>query len=73
MAKEAREMLCPNILRQYVINQFSDRKEFDLEYFELADDKNLQPIKSFNDDIGTIGFIAVNLGKVRLIDNIRII
>jgi len=73
MAKDARNMLCPNILRQYVVNQFSDRTEFDLEYFELADDKNLQPIKSFNNDIGTIGFIAVNLGKVRLIDNIRII
>lgn len=73
MAKEAKELLCPNILRQFVLNQFSDRKEFDVEYFELADDENLQPIKSWNSEVGTIGFIAVNLGNVRLIDNIRII
>ena len=73
MAKESKELLCPNILKQYVLNQFSDRKEFDVEYFELADDVNLQPVKSWDSKQGTIGFIAVNLGNVRLIDNIRII
>lgn len=72
-AKSNSEFLCPNRLRQFVINQFTDRPEFKVEYFELADDKELQPIESWNSDIGTIGFIAVNLGKVRLIDNIRII
>jgi pantoate--beta-alanine ligase len=73
MARESRELLCPNILRQFVLNQFSDRKEFNVEYFELADDANLQPVRTWNLSCGTIGFIAVNLGKVRLIDNIRII
>ncbi len=73
MALDNRELLCPNILRQYVLNQFSDRPEFNVEYFELADDVNLQPVTAWNESIGTIGFIAVNLGKVRLIDNIRII
>ena len=73
MAKESKELLCPNILKQYVLNQFSDREEFDVEYFELADDVNLQPVKSWDSEQGTIGFIAVNLGNVRLIDNIRII
>ncbi|NQU34999.1 MAG: pantoate--beta-alanine ligase [Bacteroidetes bacterium] len=72
-AKTTSEFLCTNRLKQYVLNQFSDRKEFEVEYFELADDKDLQPIKSHNPEKGTIGFIAVNLGKVRLIDNIRII
>ena len=60
-------------MKQFVINQFEAREEFDLEYFEIADDKDLQPIDHFNDSIGTIGFIAVNLGNIRLIDNIRII
>lgn len=73
MAKERRDILCPNMLKQYVLNQFSDRNEFDVEYFELADDVNLQPVESWKNEVGTIGFIAVNLGNVRLIDNIRII
>ncbi len=72
-AKTTSEFLCTNRLKQYVLNQFSDRKEFEVEYFELADDVDLQPIKTHDPEKGTIGFIAVNLGKVRLIDNIRII
>ena len=72
-AKENSEFLCANRIKQFVLNQFSDRKEFDIEYFELADDINLQPISSLKPEVGTLGFIAVNLGKVRLIDNIRII
>ncbi len=72
-ARDARELLCPNKMKQYVLNLFDDRKEFNLEYFEIADDINLQPIEHFSEDKGAIGFIAVNLGNVRLIDNIRII
>lgn len=72
-AKENSEFLCARRLKQFVLNQFSDRDEFDVEYFELADDVDLQPVTSFKDKKGTLGFIAVNLGKVRLIDNIRII
>ncbi len=73
MARDTRDFLCPNRMKQYVLNQFADHKEFDVEYFEVADDKDLQPIEHFSMDVGAIGFIAVNLGKVRLIDNIRII
>ncbi len=72
-AKDNSEFLCANRIKQFVLNQFSDRKEFEIEYFELADDINLQPISSLKKDVGTLGFIAVNLGNVRLIDNIRII
>jgi pantoate--beta-alanine ligase len=72
-ARDAKELLCAGHMKQFVINQFEAREEFDLEYFEIADDKDLQPIDHFNDSIGTIGFIAVNLGNIRLIDNIRII
>lgn len=73
MARDSKEFLCPNRMKQYVLNQFADRKEFDVEYFEVADDINLKPIEHFQKDQGALGFIAVNLGKVRLIDNIRII
>ncbi len=72
-AKENSEFLCVNRLKQFVINQFADRPEFDVEYFELADDVDLQPINTHDTSVGTMGFIAVKLGMVRLIDNIRII
>jgi pantoate--beta-alanine ligase len=54
-------------------NQFADQPEFRLEYFEIADDKELQPISNWENTNGIRGFIAAYLGKVRLIDNIRFI
>lgn len=72
-AKKSSDTICPNPLRQMVVNMFRAREEFDLEYFELADDKDLQPINAWSSAPGIIAFVVVKLGKVRLIDNIRII
>lgn len=72
-AKKSSETICPGPLRQMVVNMFRAREEFELEYFELADDKDLKPISSWSSATGIIAFVVVNLGKVRLIDNIRII
>lgn len=72
-AKRSSETICPNPLRQMVVNMFKAREEFELEYFELADDKELQPITSWSAAPGIIAFVVVKLGNVRLIDNIRII
>ena len=72
-AKKGSDTICPGPLRQMVVNMFKAREEFDLEYFELADDKNLQPINSWSSASGILAFVVVKLGNVRLIDNIRII
>ncbi|MFK5855913.1 MAG: pantoate--beta-alanine ligase [Bacteroidota bacterium] len=72
-AKNNSSLTSPKLLRQQVIDRFNNMHEFDLEYFELADDGNLQPIETWNSASGIMGFIVVMLGKVRLIDNIRII
>lgn len=72
-AKKNSDAFCPNALKQLVINMFKDREGFELEYFELADDKKLQPINSWNPASGIIAFVVVKLGNVRLLDNIRII
>ena len=72
-AKKGSDTICPGPLRQMVVNMFKARDEFDLEYFELADDKDLQPINSWNSAPGILAFVVVKLGNVRLIDNIRII
>lgn len=73
LAKKNSSTVCPRKIKQMVANIFKAREEFDLEYFELADDKELQPITSWDSAPGIMAFIVVNLGKVRLIDNIRII
>jgi pantoate--beta-alanine ligase len=40
-----------------------------VEYFEIVDDQSLMSIKSWGDSKNNIGCIAVQIGKVRLIDN----
>ncbi len=73
LAKKRKNHICPAHLRQLIINIFDANKNFKLEYFEIVDDKTLQPIMAWESSKGMIAFVAVWLGKVRLIDNIRII
>mgnify|MGYP002732509634 CR=1 FL=1 len=44
---------------------------FDPEYFELVDDKTLQPVQDWSESEGVVGCIAVWLTGVRLIDMVR--
>jgi len=46
--------------------------EFRLDYFEIADEDTLQPIKRWKDSEKPRAFVAVFLGNVRLIDNMKI-
>jgi len=70
-AVELKNSMSPNEVKQWVIERFSDKPQFTPEYFEIADDQLLQPVSNWKDSEGVVGFIAVFLGKVRLIDNIR--
>jgi len=72
-AKSKKDSICTGPLKQMVINLFEANENFRLEYFEIADDKNLQPVTSWGNGDGIMGFVALQLGKVRLIDNIRFI
>lgn len=72
-AKLRRDHICANPLRQMMINLFEGDDHLKLEYFDIVDDKNLQPITGWNKKVGTMACVAVWLGNVRLIDNIRII
>lgn len=47
-------------------------KNMELEYIEFADGNTLQTIQNFNDTDYCVVFIAVHVGKVRLIDNVTI-
>jgi pantoate--beta-alanine ligase len=57
-------------LTNWAIEKINKNPFLDVEYFEIVDDEQLQPIKSWNDKSTKIGCVAAFCGKVRLIDNI---
>ncbi len=65
--------MTPDEVRLFVRNRFKDEPDFQLEYFEIADDRELQPVSNWNEAGGILGFVAASLENVRLIDNMRII
>ena len=58
-------------LTNWVINRINENEYLNTEYFEIVDSMTLQPIKSWNDPCLKVGCIAVQCGKIRLIDNIE--
>ncbi|MBW6534343.1 MAG: pantoate--beta-alanine ligase [Mariniphaga sp.] len=59
-----------NELENWVKENINKNPFLNVEYFEIVDFENLQPVKSWGDKGKKIGCIAVFCGKVRLIDNI---
>jgi pantoate--beta-alanine ligase len=57
-------------LKNRVVEQIDANECLKTEYFEIVDDENLQPIKSWDQPVNKVGCIAVFCGTVRLIDNI---
>lgn len=57
--------------KKHVEDAVKEYKEMRLEYFEICDTQNLQPItgSSFNN---AVGLIAVYVNKIRLIDNVEL-
>ena len=58
-------------IKDFVINEINKIDGFKLDYFEIVDDTSLQPVDFKDLSTGIIGCIAVYVGEVRLIDNIR--
>ena len=62
-------------VKAFVINSIEACEGFVVEYFEIADDKNLVPVSSRKDMTAESEyrlFIAVKIDQIRLIDNIEI-
>ena len=57
---------------QFVQNEFEKHPEFDLEYFEIADETTLLSTEVKEPTNKYRGFIAVFIEKIRLIDNISL-
>ena len=67
-----RKVLSPFEMEQYASKELQKIELFDLEYVTIADDIGLQTFAHWNDVSGARIFVALQLGKVRLIDNVRI-
>ena len=70
---EAREIYTkytPETLKNYVIDKINSDPNLKVEYFELVNDPDLSEIENWNNGQKILGCIAVQVGKVRLIDNI---
>ncbi|WP_321515071.1 pantoate--beta-alanine ligase [Marinifilum fragile] len=62
--------LSVNELKDWVVDEINKNPYLSVEYFEIVDDTYLQPIKSWNENNVKVGCITVQVGKIRLIDNI---
>jgi pantoate--beta-alanine ligase len=58
-------------LKIWVVDNINNNPDLSVEYFEIVDDIHLLPVTSWNEQKNKVGCIAVKVGKVRLIDNIR--
>lgn len=54
----------------WVVEKFAKQDDFELEYFQIADEKNLLPCVTKEKNIAYRAFIAVFADKIRLIDTI---
>jgi pantoate--beta-alanine ligase len=70
-AVELQEKLNVHQLTNWVIEQINISPFLKVEYFEIVNDMDLQPVTDWEDKCSKVGCIAVNAGTVRLIDNIR--
>ncbi len=69
-AKEQKGQKTVSETINWVIEVINRNPFLNIEYFEIVDDKQLQPIKNWNAKSSKIGCIAAFCGDVRLIDNI---
>ncbi|RKE00243.1 pantoate--beta-alanine ligase [Marinifilum flexuosum] len=62
--------LSVNELKAWVVDEINKNPYLSVEYFEIVDDTYLQPINSWEENKVKVGCITVQVGKIRLIDNI---
>lgn len=58
-------------LKRSVVESINADANLDVEYFEIVDDTYLKPIISWEEPNVKVGCVAVRVGKIRLIDNIK--
>ena len=69
-AYEMRGDLSPAQVKEWVSSSFEQHPLMKLEYFEIVEDKALNPVMGWDEKVNKVGCIAVVLGGVRLIDSL---
>jgi pantoate--beta-alanine ligase len=69
-AKELKGQKSVQEITDWVTETINKNPFLDVEYFEIVDDEQLQPVKSWDEKSTKVGCVAVFCGKIRLIDNI---
>ncbi len=59
-----------NELKNWIVETINKNKYLTVEYVDIVDDMQLQPVKSWDEKSVKVCCVAVFCGKVRLIDNI---
>lgn len=73
--RQARELFQTKTIKEvvdFVEKEFKKHPNFDLEYFEIADEQTLQTAIDKKENTKYRGFVVVHLDNVRLIDNISL-
>ncbi len=69
-AKELKGQKTVQELKGWVIETINKNPFLTVEYFELVDDEQLQPVKNWAENNTKVGCVAAFCGKIRLIDNV---
>ncbi len=69
-ARNKKNLMSVKELSQWVVNQINSNPFLEVEYFEIANAKNLEILSDWQPNETAIGCITVKAGNVRLIDNI---
>lgn len=69
-AKELKEQKSVQEIADWVTKTINKNPFLDVEYFEIVDDEQLQPVNNWDEKSIKVGCVAVFCGKIRLIDNI---
>lgn len=72
-AKEQTDKLTPEQLKAYITEEINVNNELKTEYAEIVDAENLQPVKGWSEASCIQLCVAVQVGKIRLIDNVKLL
>ena len=73
--RESKEMsgkMSIDDLKKWAIDKMQSDPLLQVEYFEIADASQLKPVLSWSEPTEKYAFTAVRIGKVRLIDNMKL-
>ncbi len=70
LAREKRGSHSPAEIITWVTSQFEAQPLLQLEYYEIVDGTELRPVTDWEEDGLKVGCLAVQLGEIRLIDNL---